>query len=351
MSATTKRAGIAAGLATITALSGCSSTDPADTLTVVMWGGASQREHVASYVEPWGEANGIQIVQDSPTDYAKLTAQVESGNVTWGVAEVEPHFAENACASGVLTPLSQEVFDAAEQAGVDSQYVSKCAIPNLLYSFTIGYNTDTYSDGHPTTWTEFFDTKSFPGKRGFWTEATGGIFEAALLADGVAPDELYPLDIDRAFRKLDTIKQDIVFYSTGDEQTQLVASGEAPLVQAWNGRIDQAAASGEPVANAWGENLVTYDQVAIPAGYPNTDIAMRWMVDFLGDTKGQALDAERSQFSPVNPNALAEVSDELVQNLSTFPANLEQSATVIDYKYWAEHYSDVTERLNAWMLS
>ncbi len=316
-----------------------------------MWGGASQRVHLASYVRPWGEQNGIKILQDSPTDYAKLRAQVESGNVSWGVVEVEPNFAENACDSGLITPLSPEIFDAARSAGIDSRYVSECAVPNLLYAFNIAYNTDAFPHGHPTTWAEFFDTARFPGKRGFWNYATGGIFEAALLADGVAPEDLYPLDIDRAFRKLDTIKDSIVFYNTGDEQTQLVASGEAPLVMAWNGRIAQAAMDGEPVANEWGQNMVSYDQIVIPRGYPNTDTAMRWMTHFLGDTEGQARDAEESQFSPVNPHALDLVEPELARELSTYPPNLDKSSVVIDYKYWAEHYAEVSERLNEWTLS
>lgn len=351
MTVTRRWAGIAVGLVALTALSGCGQVDPAHTLTVTMWGGASQRVHIASYLRPWGEEHGIKILQDAPSDYAKLTAQVDSGNVTWGIVEVEPNFAENACKKGIITPLTPAIKEAAAQANIDPRYLNDCSVPALLYAFTIAYNTDAFPDEHPRTWAEFFDTKRFPGKRGFWNYATGGMFEAALLADGVAPEDLYPLDIDRAFRKLDTIKDSIVYYDTGDEQAQLLASGEAPLVMGWNGRIDQAAADGEPIANEWGENMISYDQFTIPTGYPNTETAQKWMADYLGDVEGQAKDAEGSLFSPVNPAALDKVPHDVAVKLSTYPANIAQSSIVIDYRYWAEHYAEVSERLSEWALS
>ena len=244
-------------------LAGCGggAAEKDESLTVVMWGGSAQSAHVDSYVTPWADEKGVKVLQDQPTDYAKLRAQVEGGKVSWGIVEAEPNFTATACEEGLLEKIDTTVVDTSV---LNPEFVNDCAIPNLQYAFNIAYNTDVFSDAHPTTWAEFFDTKAFPGKRGFWRYATGGIFEAALLADGVAPADLYPLDIDRAFAKLDTIKGDLVFYDTGDQQVQLLASGEAPLVQAWNGRVFDAAEEGQPVANEFGEHLLSYDQVVIP---------------------------------------------------------------------------------------
>lgn len=347
-----KYVAIAAAVALTTSLSACgggSSANDAKSLTVTMWGGSAQKAHVASYFTPWAKENGATIKQDSPTDYAKIKAQVEAGKVSWGVTEVEPNFANTACADGLLEKLPQTVIDAAKAAGVSDSQVGECAIPNLQYAFNIAYNTDTFKSGHPTTWAEFFDTTKFPGKRGFWKYATGGIFEAALLADGVPADQLYPLDLDRAFKKLDTIKKDIVFYDTGDQQAQLVASGEAPLVQAWNGRIYQAAKAGEPVANEWGENLVSYDQVVIPKGYKNAKLGTDWMTWFLNNPQAQANDATASAYAPPSPKALALVPEAVRKELPGYPANAAKSAGVIDYAYWAKNYDKVTERFNSWI--
>jgi len=348
----TKLLAIASVTGLAVALSGCGGGDSGgsdSTLTVTMWGGAAQKAHVDSYFIPWAKANGVTIKQDSPTDYAKIKAQVEAGKVTWGLTEVEPNFANTACESGLLEKLPQDIIDKAKASGVAEEQIGECAIPILQYSFTIAYNTKTFSGDHPKTWAEFFDTRRFPGKRGFWKYATGGMFEAALLADGVKPDELYPLDIDRAFKKLETIKKDIVFYDTGDQMTQMLASGEAPLVQAWSGRIYQARQEGEKVANEWNENLVSYDQIAVPKGYPNKELAFQWMRWFLDNPKAQAADADASIYGPASENALQYVSADVRKELPGHPANAEKAIGLVNYDYWAEHYDSVTERLNAWI--
>lgn len=336
-------------------LSGCAGGSDAasdeKTHTMVDWGGVSQEISKRTLYEPWAEENGITLKEDQPTDYAKLEAMVQAGKVTWGTVEVEPNFTETACAAGTIEPLSQKVVDAAAENGVDETFMHECGIPILNYSFTIGYNTESFPDGHPTTWEEFFDTEKFPGKRGFWKYATGGIFEAALLADGVAPEDLYPLDIDRAFKKLDTIKDDIVWYDTGDQQVQLVSSGEAPLVQAWNGRLVKAEQNGQPVKNEYGENLGTYEHIVIPKGYENKDLAEDWMVWVLSNPEAQSNFAQETGYGPVSPAALDLIPEDAKADLANNDENVGKRAAVIDYGYWAENYDTLTERLNVWMAS
>lgn len=338
----------AATVALTAACTGAGNGDDDRTLTVVMWGGTAQTAHVDSYVKPWAAENDVEVLQDQPTDYAKIRAQVESGQVTWGVVEVEPNFSATACEEGLLEEIDTSVVDTSV---LNPDFVNDCAIPNLQYAFTIAYNTDVFGDRHPTTWEEFFDTETFPGKRGIWRYATGGLFEAALLADGVAPEDLYPLDIDRAFAKMDTIKDDFIFYDTGDEQIQLLASGEAPLVKAWNGRVYVAANEGQPVANEFNEHLLSYDQVVIPKGYPNKDLAMEWMGHFVHDLEGQADDTVASAYAPVNDEALDLLDPEVVAQLPTSEENAGQRAIVMDYQYWAENYDEVAERFNEWLVS
>ena len=345
----TAMAGAAVLALSLSACGGASTAESDKSLTVTMWGGQAQTAHVDSYFTPWAKANGVTIKQDSPTDYAKIQAQVKSNKVNWGVVEVEPNFANTACKDGLLEKLPQRVIDAAKAAGVPDAQMGECAIPILQYTFSIAYNSKTFADKHPTTWKEFFDTAAFPGKRGFWKYATGGIFEAALLADGVAPDQLYPLDLPRAFKKLDTIKDDIVWYDTGDQQTQLVASGEAPLVQAWNGRITKAASEGQSVANDYGQNLISYDQAVIPKGYPNAELAADWMVWFLGNPQAQADDAVASGYGPVSSAAIGLVPEADRKDLAGSDEVAKDSAGLIDYGYWAENYDSVTEQLNNWI--
>ena len=345
----TSTAGLASAALLLTACSGGGGGDAEESLTVTMWGGGAQTAHVSTVFEPWAAEAGVTIRQDQPTDYAKLDAMIDAGDPSWGVVEVEPNYSSNACAEGKLEKLTDEVIAAAEAANIDEQQLTECGIPILQYTFSIAYNTDTFPDAHPTTWEEFFDVEAFPGKRGFWRYVTGGAFEAALLADGVAPADLYPLDLDRAFAKLDTIKEHIVWYDTGDEQVQLVSSGEAPLVQAWNGRITQAANEGLPVANEYNENLISYDHVVIPAGYANADLAQEWMKWFLDNPEAQSNQAIESGYGPASPLALDFLDDAVIADLAGSDAVNGVSAGVIDYDYWAENYTSATERFNVWV--
>ena len=65
----------------------------------------------------------------------------------------------------------------------------------------MGYRTDKFKDKHPMSWKDFWNVDAFPGNRALhnWCVTT---MEAALLADGVPANALYPLDIDRAFASL-----------------------------------------------------------------------------------------------------------------------------------------------------
>jgi len=136
---------------------------------------------------------------------------VESGNVTWDVVDVEYDFALAAAKAGLLEPIDFAVVDKAQ---IDPRFVTDNAVGSFYYSFVLGYNKDVLKE-EPKTWADLFDTTKFPGKRTFYKWSAPGVLEIALLADGVAPDKLYPLDLDRAFKKLDTIKGDIVWWGGG----------------------------------------------------------------------------------------------------------------------------------------
>lgn len=315
-------------------------------LTVVMWGGADQKTHVENAIEPWAKQQGVTVKQDSPSDYAKFQTQVESGKVSWDVVEVEPNFANTACQKGWAVKLDPAKVD---RSLVKQALTSECAVPVLEYAFTIGYNTKTFAAGHPTTWKDFFDTTKFPGKRGFWKYATGAMFEAALLADGVPGDKLYPLDLDRAFRKLDTIKNDIVWYETGEQQQQLVSSGEVPLIQAWNGRLFSAAKNGQPVANEWNEHLLSYDQLVIPNGSKNAGTAQDWISWYLKNPEAQAGYSNATAYGPVSEAALKFITPDVLAELPSSPQNAPKRAAIMDYGYWAANYDAVTTRMNEWI--
>ena len=210
------------------------------------WGGTTQDAQTAAWADPFAAETGVAVLQDGPTDYGKIKAMVEAGSVSWDVVDVEGDYAVQAGAAGLLEPLDFTVID---RSKLDPRFVTDHSVGSFYYSFVIGCNQDAVA-ACPATWAELFDTEAFPGKRTFYKWSAPGVIEAALLADGVAPADLYPLDLDRAFAKLDTIKDEIIWWSSGAQSQQLLASAEAPMGSFWNGRLTALADSGVTVATS-----------------------------------------------------------------------------------------------------
>ncbi|WP_298189590.1 polyamine ABC transporter substrate-binding protein [uncultured Pseudomonas sp.] len=315
----------------------------ADSMNFVSWGGSTQDAQKQAWAEPFSEASGIRVVQDGPTDYGKLKAMVESGNVQWDVVDVEADFALRAASEGLLEPLD---FSVIQRETIDPRFVSDHGVGSFYFSFVLGYNQGKVGGNTPQDWTALFDTSTYPGKRALYKWASPGVLELALLADGVAADKLYPLDLARAFKKLDTIKQDIVWWGGGAQSQQLLASGEASLGQFWNGRIYALQQDGAPVGVSWKQNLVMADFLVIPKGAKNKDAAMKFLAN-ASSAKGQADFANLTAYAPVNVGSVEMLNADLAPNLPT--AHVKDQVN-LDYAYWAKNGEAISAQWNEWLL-
>src|SRR5215207_2650956 len=202
------------------------------TLTFVAQGGSYQDALKRAWQEPYTQLTGVQFVNDEQSSNATLRAQVESGQVTWDVVDVGSDFGLDAHRD-LLEPLDYTLIPRDE---VIEGFASDYRVADMTYGVVLAYNTDKTAGQVPAGWADYFDTAKFPGKRGMWDYSEGGIFEVALMADGVKPADLYPLDLERATKKLDTIKNDFVFWGSGAESQELIGSGEVAMTLIWNGR-------------------------------------------------------------------------------------------------------------------
>ena len=208
---------------------------------------------------------GIRVVTTSPIDAGKLKAMVESGNVEWSVTEIGPEEAMLAEKQGLLEPLDRKVIDLSDYPKhlQDRKFI----MPKGVYTTVLGYRTDAFAGGNgPRSWADFWDSKKFPGPRTLRDSPVDNL-EFALMADGVAPDKLYPLDVDRAFRKLDAIKPHIaVWWKTGAQSAQLLVDKEAIMGSAWNGRYYVAIKNGAPLHIEWNQGMIKESAFVIPRG-------------------------------------------------------------------------------------
>ncbi|MDA8252535.1 MAG: ABC transporter substrate-binding protein [Rhodospirillales bacterium] len=310
-------------------------------LVFTSWGGTTQDAQRDAWARPFTAQTGIAVKQDGPTDYGKLKAMVESGNVVWDVVDVEGDFAAAAAKAGLLEPID---FSVVPRADLDPRFVSATSVGSFYYSFVLGYNKEVLGSKQPKTWADLFDAAKFPGKRTFYKWAAPGVLEIALLADGVAPEQLYPLDLDRAFRKLDTVKSQIVWWGSGAQSQQLLASGEAPIGMFWNGRVVAIQGQGAPVEISWQQNVTAADVLVVPKGSPHKAEAMKFLA-VANSAKGQADLAAATGYAPVNLRSKALMDAKLVP---TLPDAHVATQINLDMAYWANHRDEIGKRWYAW---
>jgi putative spermidine/putrescine transport system substrate-binding protein len=351
--------------AAVAATLGGASAMAADTLTVVSWGGAYTKSQVEAYQKPFTAKTGIAIrSEDYNGGIAEIKAQVEAGNVTWDIVDVELSDAVRACDEGLIIPIdSSKLPPAPDGTPAKDDFLPgtlhECAVASIVWSTIYAYDKSKMADG-PTTMADFFDIKKFPGKRGLRKGPKANL-EMALIADGVAPADVYatlatPEGVDRAFAKLDTIKGDVVWWEAGAQPPQLLADGEVTMTTAYNGRIfNAAAAEGKPFEIVWDGQIWDLDLWVIPKGAPNEKAALEFLA-FSTDTQRLADQAKWIAYGPARKSSSPLVGKyqdgkiDMGPQMPTAPDNL-KTALQNDFLFWADNQDQLNERFNAWLAN
>jgi putative spermidine/putrescine transport system substrate-binding protein len=338
---------MAAGLAIGLAMPG----HAADELTVVSWGGAYQDSVRKAFFEPFMKESGAKVVEEEFNgELAKQRAMVESGNVTWDVVENDSQTSLAGCADGTLEPIdwSKLGLDRSKFIGADA---SECVVPSILYGTVVAYDTTKLKD-KPTSIADLFDLAKFPGKRGLQKNPFVNL-EWALVGDGVDIKDVYtvlatPEGVDRAFKKLDTIKSQVVWWEAGAQPPQLLADGQVVMTSAWNGRIDTAIKKDKkPFAILWDHQGLDWQGWTILKGSKKSDAAYKFIA-FAAQPKRQADQTNYIAYGPGNKDAIPNTNPDIVKDLPTNPDNM-KTGFIIDAKFWGDHGDELRERFNTWL--
>lgn len=318
-------------------------------LTVVSWGGSYQDGQKIAIFDPFKAKFGIKMI-DEPWDggVGVLRAKVQGGNADWDVVQVESEELAIGCEEGLFEKL-----DYAKIGGKDAYMpaaVNPCGVGAIVWSFVLGYDGDKLKDG-PKGWADFFDTKKFPGKRAL-RQGPKGNLEFALIADGVAPADVYKVlatdeGVERAFKKLDGIKNDLIFWKAGAQPPQLLASGEVVMTSAYNARL--TAANERDKKNfqiVWNGSLNTIDSWVILKGSPNLAQAYEFL-NFAGQASVQRDMTKYVSYGFTNKKSMEGVSPARLAVLPTAPENM-VNTQVIDDEFWLENLDRLNERFNKW---
>ena len=339
----------------------------ADELTVVSWGGAYQTSQQRAYSEPYAAATGTNFVWDesSAEAVAKLRAMNEAGNITWDLVDVEAADAIRLCDEGLAMEIDHDEMLAPAPDGTPASedfgdlLVSDCFIPQIVYSTAFGYRTDLVSEA-PTSVCAIFDTEKYPGKRSLEKRPIANM-EWALICDGVDISEVYDLleteeGQARAFAKLDTIKDDTIWWSAGADTPQLLADGEVLIGSTYNGRLFSVIEEQkQPVGILWDWQMFDLDGWIIPAGLPEDRLARALdFVSFATDTQRLADQAKYISYGPARASSAplvgkhADLGIDMAPHMPTDPANA-VNTFLFNYEWWADYRDDIDAKFQAWL--
>jgi putative spermidine/putrescine transport system substrate-binding protein len=306
-------------------------------LTFASYGGSTGEGEQKAWVDPYEASTGAQITVDEGDDPAKLKAMVEANQVTWDVVDVDSDLGLDN--QPWFEPIDYNVVD---KGSITPEYAGKYRIGVNIFSIVLGYNTDKTKGQTPSSWADFFDLQKFPGKRGVKDYASGGILEMALLADGVSPDDLYPLDVDRALKKLDTIKDQLVYWGSGSEGQKLLESGEVTMGMVYNGRAWNAKnVDNAPVEIQWNQQLMNASYFVVPKGAPNKEAAMRWLAYIMSTPVNGQL-TKYVPYGPTNPDS--EVDEAMKDDLpNSHPGGVHSNDN-----YYADNFAAIDTKYQAW---
>ena len=338
--------GIAAAGLPLPALSQGAAPPKPDRIVVNASGGSMTNNLRRFYFSEFERQHGIRIVDTSPVDFGKLRAMVQGGNPEWTVTEIGGQDAERAKAMNLLEPIDTTVVDLSRYPATGRQ---SHVFVGAVSSTAIGYRTDVFRDGsHPKGWAEFWDVRRFPGARSLRNHPVDNL-EFALLADGVPKDQLYPLDLDRAFRKLDEIRPHVaVWWSTGAQPAQMLVDREVVLTSGWNGRFFELTRRGAPVATEFTGGSLKTSAWGIPRGTRHAYWGQQ-LFQTLTNPRLQAAYAMELSYAGLHPDTMNFVSDEVRPMLPAAPVNLEKQFWM-DLAWWTENGALAQERWNRWML-
>jgi putative spermidine/putrescine transport system substrate-binding protein len=326
-----------------------SGTAEARDLSVVSWGGTYQDAQRKVYFEPFEAETGTALVEDSwDGGIGALRAKVEGGVVSWDVVQVEAEELSIGCDEGLLMPIDWDTLGGRD-AFLPSA-VSDCGVGAIIWSTALAYDAGKFPKGGPKSWADFWDVEAFPGKRAM-RKGPKYTLEFALMADGVAPEDVYAVlatkeGVDRAFAKLDEIKPHLIWWEAGAQPPQLLASGEVVMTSVYNGRLDAPRREGKDFRIVWPGSIYATDSWVVLTGSPNAEQGMK-LIRFMSEPERQAKLPEFISYGVTHKAAMESIPAEQLANLPSAPQNLEV-AVALDVGFWTDRIDELNKRFTAW---
>ena len=319
----------------------------AQSLTVSSWGGPYAESQRRAYFEPFTAATGIRIVEDDwGGDLTKVRAMVATGRYQSHVLDAESSDVVAGCTEGILEPIDYPRLGLSAQDMLPGAS-HPCGVGNVAWSMVLVFDRARLGANGPEGWADFFDLAGYPGGRGLRRGPLGNL-EIALMADGVAPADVYAqlrtgAGADRAFAKLATLASNVTWWEAGRQPDRLLDDGEVVMATAWNGRIQRAiAVEHRPFEIVWRGQVLDYGYWVIPKGHPRAALAHRFIA-FATRPDRQAEQVRHIPYGPLRKSAFDHVEAGVARRLPTAPKNLD-GWLKLDASFWIERREALERR-------
>lgn len=318
------------------------------TLVFNTTGGASGEAVSNAFLSVFSADTGNQVRIVAPPSLAKLKVGVQSKNLDWDLAELVSQEHKLALREGLIQPLDKKIVDTASM--LKGTYDDHSVV-FTLYSTVLAYNSAKYRtpESRPASWADFWDVKRFPGRRALRNHPVDNL-EFALLADGVPPSAIYPIDFARAFRSLDRIKPHIgVWWKDGQQPAQLLVDNEVDFTSAWHGRLYALVLQGETrIGVSWQGGMLKKSWIGVPKTAPNPTEAMKLIATMIRpDTSAKY--AEKVGYIGGDPRAFDLISSRAKSWVVTNP-EIYQKMVQANEDWWLDHLEEAQARWMDWIV-
>jgi putative spermidine/putrescine transport system substrate-binding protein len=318
----------------------------ARTVYVNSYGGVWESSWKKAFFEPFTAETKIQVKAVPGVSFAKLKAQVQSRNFEWDVINLGDVEYAQAVIEGLLEPVDKV---AARAGRLPPQIVREYGITSYALGTNLVYRKDKFPNGGPQNWADFWDVRKFPGPRSLFDRSFTCLC-FALLADGVPVEKLYPLDLDRAFRKMSEVKPHIkVWWKEGSQSQQLIRDGEVDMIAMWSARAVDLIADKVPLELVWNGAEIFNSNLIVPKGDPNAKLAWEFC-NFVAQPKPQADFAMLLPYGPVNPAARSLIPEWRLRQTPAWPYN-EKAGFRHDAAWLAPRLAQIRERWTQWLTT
>lgn len=313
-------------------------------IVVANFGGAARDAKRKAIYDPFTAATGIEVIYGEGPDMAKMKIQVENKDVEWDIIDMNDAWVQAAGRMGLLEEIDETIVN---REGCLPIARNKFACGGNVYAGGIAFPTDRLNGKVATTWPEFWDVEKVPGRRGLRNRVTDNL-EIALMADGVPASEVYPCDIERAFKALDRIKPHVSHWIAQPSQTvTLIQQNETDFTFTYTTRVKDLQAAGVPIDYSFKQNILGLGFSGALKGTKNRDAAMQYL-NFMMKRDVQVELANLTGDAPTYADALPLVNPDVRKWLpdTANPDNLFTNGA-----WWDGRVDELTIRFKEWLLT